>query len=182
MAVEIIDLSNYRDRNSALVAEGTYVAQIEEIESGKSRAGNPMWTVYWRYVGGEVDGLPLVDRLTISEKALFRVVGFLNALGIKTPNKRIQVDLARLVGKKALVTVADGEPYNGTTKSEVKQYARFKPAGGDSKDEFADLDIEDEEAPADKPAEDTPKAEEVKAPEVPDTSDALDLDLDDLEV
>lgn len=182
MAVEVIDLSNYRDRNSAQVPEGTYVAQIEEIESGKSRAGNPMWTVYWRYVGGDVDGLPLVDRLTISDKAMFRVVAFLNALGIKTPNKRIQVDLARFVGKKALVTVADGEPYNGTVKSEVKQYARFKTRAVDSKDEFEALETEDEAAPATEPTEDAPKTEEAPKAEAPDTSDALDLDLDDLHV
>lgn len=45
MSIEIIDLSNYRDKSGSRVPEGTYLVQVEDIETGQSSKGDPMWTV-----------------------------------------------------------------------------------------------------------------------------------------
>lgn len=201
MSVEILDLTNYRDRNGARVPEGNYLVQVEEIEVGKSsNKGTPQWTVYLRIVGGEQDGLTLIDRLYLTENAMFRVVGMLNGLGVKTSKKRMKIDTNKLVGRKARVDVADGEPYNGTIRSDIKGYQRFvsaatAPVDGDEEldDQLEggdDSDDEIEEEPvkaapktrAKAKAKPEPVEEDDDEDDDPDTDDDGELDLDDLDV
>lgn len=186
MSVEIIDLSNYRDRTGSRVPEDDYVVEVSDIEIGESKAGAPMWTVYLQIVGGPMDGMSLVDRLTLTDKAMFRVVGFLNGMGVKTSRKRMKVDTARLVGRKAIVTVSDGEPYNGSIRSEVRGYTRY--VSPTSEDAVADLDDVDgdEEAPAAPAPAKTAEAADTSSPfetpdEAPVVNDDSELDLDDLD-
>lgn len=199
MAEAVIDLSNYRDRTGSRVPEGDYLVQVEDLEIGQTRKGDPMWTVYLKIIGGDQDGLNLVDRLTLSERAMFRVVGFLTGMGVKTPRKRIKVDTNRLVGRKVKVQVADGEPYNGTIRSEVKAYERYSAPASASADMDAladdvsdeptdyDEDVEPEkaqeaqkkrQAQQKNPWEDSTPAEDASA----DTSDDAELDLDSIEI
>lgn len=191
MSIEILDLTNYRDRNGARVPEGNYLVQVEEVEVGKSpNKGTRQWTVYLRIIGGDQDGQMLVDRLYITENALFRVVGFLNGIGVKTSNKKMRISPAKLAGRKARVDVADGEPYNGTVRSEVKSYQRFVSAKSEASDDIDELEdqldggdaFEDE---AEDVAEQAPKKKAKPAPEEieDDTNDdGDDIDLDDIDV
>lgn len=195
MSVEVIDLSNYKDRSGARVPEGEYLVTVEDIEVGESRNKDVMWTVFLRIVGGEQDGQPLVDRLTMTERAMFRVVGFLGGMGVKVMRKRIKVDTARLIGKKARVQVSDGEPYNGTIRSEVRGYTRFTSVKPENASD-ADLDdVEENEGVEEKasaakptrtrraqPAPEPEPEEEEYEDDDPETSDDEEIDLDDIEV
>lgn len=174
MAVMTIDLTNFKNRFGSRVPEGTYLTQIEDLESTTSKQGNPMIIVYSRIVGGEYDGANLVDRLTLSENAMFRVVAFLQGLGIKTPRKKIQVDENRIIGRKVMVDVADGEPYNGNVRSEIKAYSRYQESTSVS-DDLDDLEEDVEEAEI---VEEAPR--KVKKKEKPVEDD--DLDLDEIEL
>lgn len=161
MAAEqlVVDLSNYKDRVGSRVAPGRYRVQVEDVEASKSNAGNPMVNVWYRIIGTEFDGQTIVDRLTITEKSLFRVVGFMQAIGLPTPKKRLNLNIRAFVGKKLDIDVEDGEPYNGRVKSEVRGYIRVaganQAAAAAEEDEFGGLDT----APAE--------------PEVPETSDKV---------
>ena len=190
MSVETIDLTNYRDRTGSRVPEGDYIVSVEDIEIGESRKGDVMWTVYLSIVGGEYDGQTLVDRLTHTERALFRVVGFLQGMGVKIQRKRIRVDTARLVGKKVKVQVSDGEPYNGTVRSEIRGYERFVSKASqtddvDELDDIADDVAEETPAPAKKAKKSKPAPEpvdEMDDEDTPETSDDDEIDLDDIDV
>lgn len=205
MSVEILDLTNYRDRNGARVPEGNYLVQVEEVEVGKSSSkGTPQWTVYLQIIGGDQDGQTLIDRLYLTEGAMFRVVGFLNGIGVKTSKKKMKIDTSKLVGRKARVDVADGEPYNGTIRSDIKGYQRFVSAksaptedADELEDQYDESDTEDgeeeEEAVAPKPSKTKQSKKSKPAPEPVDdeddededddeTSDDGELDLDDLDV
>ncbi|QGZ16787.1 hypothetical protein PBI_DEWDROP_140 [Microbacterium phage Dewdrop] len=120
----VIDLSNYKDRVGARVIPGRYRVIVEDVEADQSKQGNPMVNLWFRIQGGEFDGQTLVDRLTITEKALFRVVGFMNAIGLPTPKKKIQIVPQKFLGQVLEVDVDDGEPYNGRVKSEIRGYIR----------------------------------------------------------
>lgn len=189
MSVEIIDLSNYRDRTGSRVPEGQYLVQVEDIEVGNSQKGDPMWTVYYRIVGGEHDGMTLIDRLTHTEKAMFRVVGFLQGMGVKVQRKKMRVDTSRLVGRKMLVQVADGQPYNGTVRSEVRSYERFSAPKSQEQDlEDIDNGVESESDEQDAPptsskakAKPEPVEEEIDEVESETTDDA-EIDLDDIDL
>lgn len=128
----IIDLTNYKDRIGARVKPGTYDIVVEDAESDTSNAGNPMINLWYRINGGDFDGATIVDRLTLTEKALFRVVNFMQAAGFPTPKKRFKIDIQKFVGRKLTIEVDDGEPYNGRIKSEVRGYMRQGSSGGDS--------------------------------------------------
>src|SRR5690606_14023648 len=143
MSEFIVDLSNYRDTSGARVKPGRYRVQVEDAELAKASSGNQMINLWFRIVGGEFNGQTLVDRLVLTEKSLFRVVGFMNAIGLPTPKKRIKVNLRKFIGKTLDVDVDDGEPYRGSVRSEVRGYLRVAksdtPADEDL-DEIEDLD------------------------------------------
>lgn len=128
----VVDLSGYKDRSSARLPEGDYLVRITdgevtEIKSGNN-AGQPMVNLFYEVVGGPSAGQVLVDRLPITENALWRVVAFLRAVGLKVEKKQLQIPFKLIVGRSLTVTVEDGEPYNGNIKSEIRGYAQATAA------------------------------------------------------
>lgn len=197
----VIDLSNYKDSGNVRIPEGRYRAIVDDVDLDKSRAGNTMIKVWMRVLGGEHDGAVILDRLTLTDKAMFRVVGFMQGIGIKTPKKKLQINLGTFLNRQADIEVVDGEPYNGRIRSEIAQYIRVaQPKAEESSED--DLDAleaaAEDEAPA-KPSSDAKKAEaaaivqdvdtEDMEPENPwdagDDSDSVDVDdlsIDDLDL
>lgn len=189
----VIDLSNYKDSGNVRIPEGRYRAIVDDVDLDKSRAGNTMIKVWMRVLGGEHDGAVILDRLTLTDKAMFRVVGFMQGIGIKTPKKKLQINLGTFLNRQVDIEVVDGEPYNGRIRSEIAQYIRVaQPKAEESSED--DLDAleaaTEDEAPAAKPAKASP-AEEVSedsdenpwdAGEDSDSVDVDDLSIDDLDL
>lgn len=189
----VIDLSNYKDSGNVRIPEGRYRAIVDDVDLDKSRAGNTMIKVWMRVLGGEHDGAIILDRLTLTDKAMFRVVGFMQGIGIKTPKKKLKINLKTFLKRQADIEVVDGEPYNGRIRSEIAQYIRIaQPKAEESSED--DLDAleaaTEDEAPAAKPAKASP-AEEVSedsdenpwdAGEDHDSVDVDDLSIDDLDL
>lgn len=189
----VIDLSNYKDSGNVRIPEGRYRAIVDDVDLDKSRAGNTMIKVWMRVLGGEHDGAIILDRLTLTDKAMFRVVGFMQGIGIKTPKKKLQINLNTFLNRQADIEVVDGEPYNGRIKSEIAQYIRVaQPKSEESSED--DLDAleaaAEDESPA-KPAKPTSDAQEVSedsdenpwdAGEDSDSVDVDDLSIDDLDL
>lgn len=186
MAVQI-DLQNYRSLMSDRVDPDTYTVQIEDIDpNDKTREGKPQMLVTLRILGGDHAGAELVERLPLdpNSKAMFRTVGFLSAMGVPTPRKRIRFDEQKLVGRKLMVDVGDNE-YNGRTSSQVQAWMRIaKQREETDLEEDASSDApEPEESPAEPVAEEAaekPKAKAKAAAE--DTVDDSDIDLDDIDL
>lgn len=189
----VIDLSNYKDSGNVRIPEGRYRAIVDDVDLDKSRAGNTMIKVWMRVLGGEHDGAIILDRLTLTDKAMFRVVGFMQGIGIKTPKKKLQINLKTFLKRQADIEVVDGEPYNGRIRSEIAQYIRIaQPKAEEAPEDDLDAleaDVEDE-APAAKPDKDG-HAEEVSedsdenpwdAGEDSDSVDVDDLSIDDLDL
>jgi hypothetical protein len=171
-----LDFSNYKDRVGGRVTPGRYKVVVDDTEADKSSAGNLMINVWLRIQGGEFDGTVIIDRLTQTEKALFRTVNFMNALGLPTPKRRIKVNIRSWIGKTLEIDVEDGEPYLGRVKSEVRGYNRIAKAAGTAP---ADLDGLDEfDTPQGKePATEDPWAlPTTESVEVEGASEEVDLD------
>ncbi|QNJ56027.1 hypothetical protein SEA_RASPUTIA_137 [Microbacterium phage Rasputia] len=180
----IIDLSNYKDRVGARVLPGRYRVVVEDVEGDSSKAGNPMINLWFRIQGGEFDGQTLVDRLTITEKALFRVVGFMNAIGLPTPKKQISINPRKFLGQVLDVDVDDGEPYNGRVKSEIRGYIRVPKT---QQNNAVDADDELGAAAASAPAatavaDSTPAPTGQAAPAADAAGSTEDVDLDNLDL
>lgn len=143
----IIDLSNYKETTSAHLEEGTYNVVVEDVEVTEARTGNKMIVLTYRVnaPGTDADGKILIDRLTQTEKAMFRTVGFMQAIGLQTPKKKFKINLNAFLGKHLRVAVEDGEPYQGIVKSEVRDYFKItKPQGVEESEDF-DLEEDLEE-------------------------------------
>lgn len=189
----VIDLSNYKDSGNVRIPEGRYRAIVDDVDLDKSRAGNTMIKVWMRVLGGEHDGAVILDRLTLTDKAMFRVVGFMQGIGIKTPKKKLQINLGTFLNRQVDIEVVDGEPYNGRIRSEIAQYIRIAQSKAEesSEDDLDALeDTTEDEAPAAEPAKASP-AEEVSedsdenpwdAGEDSDSVDVDDLSIDDLDL
>ena len=152
MALLTIDLTKYVDRSGARVDPGRYRLRIAYAEVSKSKAGDNMITLNLTVVGGEFDGSTIVDRLVLTDKAMFRTVNLLQALGIATPRKRIQIDPTSWIDRIVEADLADGEPYRGSIKSEVQGYVKPEKTApaeplGDGLDEF--LPASDDSTPQD---------------------------------
>lgn len=195
----VVDLTNYKDKIGARVPEGTYKVIVDDAEPDTSKAGNPMVNLWLRIHGGDFDGQTVTDRLTLTEKSMFRVVGFLQAIGMKTPKKRLSLDITSFIGRSLEVTIRDGEPYNGRVKSEVSGYARLaKSAKAPVQDiEEPEPEEDDTEVPevegngeAAAPAEEQPKKAKAEKPAKAEAADEDpwagddsqgEVDLDDLD-
>lgn len=191
----IVDLTNYKDRVGNRVVPGRYTVVVEDAESDTAKTGNPMVNLWLRVQGGEFDGATIVDRLVITDKSLFRVVGFMQAIGLPTPKKRLKMNVRGFIGRTLDIDVEDGEPYLGRVKSEVRGYMRAV-GGGAAASEPADLDdlageteTHSAEPTADTGAADpaaspesaeTPAAKEEAAPAA--TADADEVDLDSIDL
>lgn len=182
-----IDLTNYKDRVGSRVPEGTYKVIVEDVEPDTAKSGNPMVNLWLRIHGGDYDGQTITDRLVLTEKSMFRVVGFLQALGIPTPKKRLSLDISKFVGRSLEITVRDGDPYNGRVKSEVSGYARLPQKAAkaseadidDVSDEPTDYDEDVEPAKAKAAAQKREQAAE--EPEAEDDDAQGEVDLDELD-
>lgn len=165
----IIDLSNYKDTSSARVPEGRYRVVVDDVETDTAaKTGNTVIKVWLRILGGTQDGEVIIDRLTITPKAMFRVVGFMQGIGIPTPKKRLALDLRSFLHRQVDVDVEDDEPYNGRIKSRIARYIRIAQPKAE---EAAEDDLEvAAEKPA-KPSSDAKKAEAAAIVQDADTED-----------
>jgi hypothetical protein len=130
------------------VVPGRYRVRVDDAELDQTRDGKPMINVWLVVQGGEFEGATVIDRLLPQhEKALFRVVGFMQAIGLATPKKRLKLNVRAFVNKVLEVDIEDGEPYNGRVKSEIRGYYRIDrtaPEEGpaDVEDELTEADLE----------------------------------------
>lgn len=141
-----VDLSGYVNTRGGYLKPGKYVLMVEDVEGMSSKAGNPMWKVTSSVADGPSKGETIVDFLTITQKAMFRVVAFLNAIGVPTPKKSLSIPKSMMVGKVFEATV-DDDSYGGSVSSKIQSYASIAQPGA------ADLpdDDQDEEPPANAP-------------------------------
>lgn len=136
-----VNLTNYKERFGQNVPPGRYTVVVDDLEQTTSKQGNPMVNLWFRIIEGPHDGATIVDRVTVTEKALFRVVAFMQAIGQPTPRRNLQINLNTWLGKRLQVDVEDGEPYNGRVRSEVRGYMRAEDNGvEEASSDLADID------------------------------------------
>lgn len=125
-----IDFTNYKDRSSAHLAPGEYLVRVVDAEVTETKKNaDPMINVFYEVQGGAFAGSPLIDRLVLTDKALWRAVKVFRALGLKVEKRNMNIPLKMILGRTLVVKVSDGEPYNDEIRSEIREYfpaASFK--------------------------------------------------------
>lgn len=72
-----LDLTNYKDRVGQRILPGRYRVVVDDVEQTTAASGNTMINIWLRIMDGEFAGARIIDRLVLTEKSLFRVVGFM---------------------------------------------------------------------------------------------------------
>lgn len=120
--------------------EGEYKIKIDKAERKESQSGNTQIVMHCVIVEPEkYEGKPLIDRVTLTEKAMFRVGWLLDACNIKWKNAVVNFPLSKLEGNVIGVQLYDDE-YSGKVSSKVAEYYTEEEI-----DDFLEEDDEDDE-------------------------------------
>lgn len=137
--------------------EGEWLARLTKIEEGTVQgSGDDCLKARFEVIKGSAKGSTVFETFSLTEKALWKLKSFLNAIGMKA-NGKISLDLDKLEGKICIIDVIHDE-YNGNKRAKISSY---NPAE-DEDDEDEDVE-DDEEEEEDEP----PRKSAKKAPAKP---------------
>lgn len=121
--------------------EGEWLAKLTKIEMGEVQgSGDDCLKARFEVIKGSAKGNTVFETFALSEKALWKLKSFLEAIGVKATGK-ISLDLDKLEGKICIIDVVHDE-YNGTKRAKISAY--IKP-GDDSDDDDDEDEVDDEE-------------------------------------
>jgi hypothetical protein len=121
--------------------EGEWLAKLTKIEMGEVQgSGDDCLKARFEVIKGSAKGNTVFETFALSEKALWKLKSFLEAIGVKATGK-ISLDLDKLEGKICIIDVIHDE-YNGTKRAKISAYV--KP-GDDSDDDDDEDEVDDEE-------------------------------------
>ena len=156
--------------------EGEWLAKLSSIEEGTVQgSGDDCLKARFEVIKGSAEGCAVFETFSLTEKALWKLKGFLEAIGMKA-NGKLSLDLDKLEGKVCIIDVIHDE-YNGQKRAKIASY--LKPED-DEEDEEEDEDEEEEETPR-KPAKKAPAKPAKKSKPIEDDDDDEDEDEDDEE-
>ena len=167
------------------VSEGIHTAKVVEILQKESQGGDDMLQFAFEVTKGKDKGNRVFESFVLTDKALWKLKSFLQAIGMKADGK-LKIDLDKLVGKVCDIEVFWDE-YNGQTRAKISDYYKVgKGAANDTDededtDDEADEDEDEDDTPAKKPAKKAPakKVSKKKPEPEDDDEDEDDSDEDD---
>lgn len=190
MAKHILDFSNYAEQQTSEgIQAGKYLARITKAVDSESKNGNTYILLNMQVIGGPKEHVEsksvLVDRLTLSDNALFRMANFLPAIGIPV-DKKVAFDSKQFIGKK-VVAIVDMEEYQGQPRPAVKRYApvstwegELPPAPAPAAEDFEE-EVEEVSTVADS-GTDSNAAESVSSDGAVSTDDSVDAENGSIDV
>lgn len=158
--------------------EGEWLARLKKIEIGEVQgSGDDALKAQFEVIKGSAKGNTVFETFSLSERALWKLKSFLDAIGMKSDGK-LNLDLDKLEGKICIIDV-NHEDYNGSKRAKISAY--IKPSDDPDDDEDDDEeDIEDEEEEEDeKPVKKSKKAPAKSSKKKPDPDDDEEEDEDD---
>ena len=121
------------------VAEGLHTVKVASAEVKQSQGGNDMIVVAFEVTKGVDKGGRVYDNFVLTDTALWKLKGFLQAIGMKADGK-VQLDVDKLLNKVCTINVQH-EEYDGKLRARVESIMKFD-AG-----EVAEEEDEDDETP-----------------------------------
>lgn len=156
--------------------EGEWLAKLSSIEEGTVQgSGDDCLKARFEVIKGSAEGCAVFETFSLTEKALWKLKGFLEAIGMKA-NGKLSLDLDKLEGKVCIIDVIHDE-YNGQKRAKIASY--MKPVEDEDEEDEEDED-EEEEAPR-KPTKKAPAKPVKKSKPVEDDDDDEDEDDDEEE-
>lgn len=133
-------------------SEGIHTAKVVEILEKNSQGGDDMLQFAFEIIKGDDKGSKVFENFVLTDKALWKLKSFLQAIGMKADGKLV-LDLDKLIGKICDIEVFH-EEYNGQKRAKISDYYKVGKGGSTSDEDDEDIDDEDE---ADEEEDEAPK-------------------------
>ena len=151
-------------------SEGEHLAKVKKVEMGTVQgSGDDCIKAVFEVLKGADKGCQVFETFSLSEKALWKLKSFLQAIGIKADGK-LTLDLDKLEGKVCVIDVVH-EEYNGQKRAKISSYLK----------ESAEDEDEEEEAPKSKKSSGKKSAPAKKGKKQPEPEDDDEDDEDEEE-
>ena len=158
-------------------SEGEHLAKVKKVEMGTVQgSGDDCIKAVFEVLKGSDKGCQVFETFSLSEKALWKLKSFLQAIGIKADGK-LTLDRDKLEGKIGVIDVIH-EEYNGQKRAKISSYLKESSEDEDEDEddeEEEDDEDEDEEEEAPKSKKSAPAKKGKKQPE-PEDDDEDDED------
>jgi ribosomal protein L12E/L44/L45/RPP1/RPP2 len=123
-------------------SEGEHLAKVKKVEMGTVQgSGDDCIKAVFEVLKGADKGCQVFETFSLSEKALWKLKSFLQAIGIKADGK-LTLDLDKLEGKICVIDVVH-EEYNGQKRAKISSY--LKESAEDEEEDEDDEEEEDDE-------------------------------------
>lgn len=137
--------------------EGEWLARLKKIDVGEVQgSGDDALKAQFEVIKGEAKGNTVFETFSLSEKALWKLKSFLDAVGMKSDGK-LNLDLDKMEGKICIIEVIHDE-YNGVKRAKINSYIKSTSEGDDDDEEDTDEEELDDEEEEEKPAKKSKKA------------------------
>lgn len=138
------------------IPENDYRFKVVKVKKGKSsEKETPGLFVTLKVMEGKHKGKTIPDRLWLTPKSYNRLREFMEAMGLKVPNKAVDIPYKKFKGKELGGTVVDDEPYQGRIRSKIGAYIDLETLEElYSEDDDEDEDFDDDEVDEDEDDED----------------------------
>lgn len=165
-------------------SEGEHLAKVKKVEMGTVQgSGDDCIKAVFEVLKGADKGCQVFETFSLSEKALWKLKSFLQAIGIKADGK-LTLDLDKLEGKICVIDVIH-EEYNGQKRAKINSYLKESAEGEDEDEDEEEEDDEDEdeeeEAPKSKKSSGKKSAPAKKGKKQPEPEDDDEDDEDEEE-
>lgn len=163
-------------------AEGIHTVKVATAEVKQSSGGNDMITVAFEVTKGADKGARVYDNFVLTDTALWKLKGFLQAVGIKADG-RLQLDVDKLVGKVCQINVQH-EEYDGKIRARVESIMKLEVEADDDFEDDSEGEAPFEEEmnePEEKPAKKEKKEKKAKKEPEPEEDDDWDDEDDEPE-
>jgi len=111
-----IPAANPEAERGDLLRPGSYNVQIVGAKEVESKNGTPGIEISYACDVGEIR-----EWLYLTEKARWRITGFLEATGLPAPEDAFDLDVSTLLTRTLRITIED-ETYQGATHQRVKRH------------------------------------------------------------
>jgi hypothetical protein len=180
------DVEGRKGRKQGHYKEGDYLVKIKAATYGKSgQKQTKQIVVQHIFTGEKYKGKPIYDRHNLLPQSLWTLRNLLEAVGMKIPKGRFNLDLKKLIGKELAITVSDDE-YDGKISSRVTDWfpaSEFEADVMEDEDEEVEEDEEEDEdfdEDEEDEGEDEEEEEDEDEEEEDEDDDVEEVDLDDI--
>lgn len=165
-------------------SEGEHLAKVKKVEMGTVQgSGDDCIKAVFEVLKGADKGCQVFETFSLSEKALWKLKSFLQAIGIKADGK-LTLDLDKMEGKVCVIDVVH-EEYNGQKRAKISSYlkdsAEEEEEEEDEEEEDDEDEDEEEEAPKPKKSSGKKSAPAKKGKKQPEPEDDDEDDEDEEE-